>query len=46
MLITLSIPDNTTAILYCTQYADEQGCATETIPRKITFDMLTKVEQE
>lgn len=46
MLITLSLPDETSAILYCTQSTNEQGYTTESEPRKITIDMLVKVEQE
>ena len=46
MLITLSVPDNTTAVLICKRVENDNGYVYETEPEKITFDMLTKVEQE
>lgn len=45
MLITLSVPDNTTAIFY-TVREQRESYSTETEPEKITFDMIVKVEQE
>lgn len=46
MLITISVPDNTTAIFIAEQSTNEYGCKCETEPEKITFDMIVKVEQE
>jgi hypothetical protein len=46
MLITLSLPDETSAILYCTQDTNEHDYTIETEPKKITLEMIVKVEQE
>lgn len=46
MLITLSVPDNTTAIFITQQSTNDHGYTSETEPEKITFDMIVKVEQE
>ena len=46
MLITISVPDNTVNIYYSTQRENEQGYISENEPIKITFNMITKVEQE
>ena len=46
MLITLSVPDNTVAILYQTQTVNDHDYVMESEPRKITADMIVKVEQE
>ena len=46
MLITLSVPDNTTAIFITQKSTNDHGYTTESEPEKITFDMITKVEHE
>ena len=46
MLITLSVPDNTVEISYVTQSEEESGYIDQSSPKRITFDMIMKVEQE
>lgn len=47
MLITISVPDETVGIFYSTQEQDDNyGYTKESDPKKITFDMIVKVEQE
>lgn len=43
MLITISVPDETTSILYTVMSEDKSY---EKDPMPITFDMLVRVEQE
>lgn len=45
MLVTISVPDNTVGIYYSTQ-EENKDYIMESEPKKITFDMFVKVEQE
>lgn len=45
MLVTISVPDNTVGIYYSTQERNV-NYTMESKPKKITIDMITKVEQE
>lgn len=45
MLVTISVPENTVGIYYSTQEENEDYIM-ESERKKITFDMITKVEQE
>lgn len=45
MLVTISIPDNTAGVFYSTQEQNENYIM-ESDPKKITFDMIVKVEKE